>query len=239
MIILFNLLRRRRLATQLISPAEPVSVPDATLIDSTPTVMAPGIPQVPPTTPTPVPLPASIPAPGPTKPDAAQHTLIVKINGEGTTDPAEGSHQFKDGTIIELSARSSKKWKFVGWVGDVDHPYQHFTAITMDTDKIITATFQELQLATPTPALESTKPDTTTQCMLTIKINGEGTTVPAEGTHQFRARTDIYATAIASDGWRFIGWVGDVDEPYLEGTALTMDVGKTITATFQKLQYHA
>ena len=99
--------------------------------------------KTPPDTPTPVPSTTSVPAPESTKRDTTtQCILTIKISGEGTTDPAEGSHQFKEETVIKLSARSSKGWKFVGWVGDVDEPYSQGTTIIMDMDKIVTATFQ-------------------------------------------------------------------------------------------------
>jgi len=76
----------------------------------------------------------------------------------------------------------------------------------------------------------------TSQYSLALKVTGEGVLVPAEGTHQFKTGTIVYVNASPSEGWEFVGWIGDVDEPYTQGTTLTMDVDKTITATFQKVQ---
>ncbi|MFC2014202.1 Ser-Thr-rich GPI-anchored membrane family protein, partial [Chloroflexota bacterium] len=234
-IIILLWFRRRRLAEQLISPTEPKLVSTSTPIDTTPKVMAPEKPQTPPATPMPVPPLASVPDHEPTELDTIlQCTLTIKINGEGTVFPPQGSHQFKEGTVININASPSEGWKFVGWVGDIDEPHQHFSTITMNTDKTITATFQKLPPVTPIPAPEPTKPDTAKRTLI-VKINGEGMTNPPQGSHQFKEGTVININASPPEGWKFVGWVGDVEEPYAQGTTLTMDKNKTIIANFQKL----
>ena len=145
-IILLVWLHRRRLVKQPIGPTELVSESATTPLDTSPMATTPEKSKTPPDTPTPVPPPASIPAPEPTELDTmSQCTLTIKINGEGTTVPAEGVHQFKEGTVVYVNASPSEVWQFIGWVGDVDEPYTQGTALTMDVDKTITATFQKVQ----------------------------------------------------------------------------------------------
>ncbi|MFC1934677.1 hypothetical protein ACFLXX_05995, partial [Chloroflexota bacterium] len=236
-IIILIWLRRRRLVEKPIEPTEPALVSDTEKTKIYHAVTATKEFDMPPAiTPTPVPPTTSVTAPESTKPDMTKQCILtIKINGEGTADPAEGPHKFKEESVIKLSARSSKGWKFVGWVGNVDEPHQHFTTITMDTDKIITATFQKLPSTTSIPSPEPTQPDTA-QCTLTIKINGEGTTNPPQGPHQFKEGTVININASPSEGWQFVGWVGNVDEAYTESTTFTMDMDRTIGATFQKIK---
>lgn len=83
------------------------------------------------------------------------------------------------------------------------------------------------------PTLKQPKSYTATQCILTLKVNGKGTTVPKEGMHQFVEGTNIYINAVVSEGWQFIGWVGGVDEPYTQGTNIIMDTEKIVATTFQ------
>jgi hypothetical protein len=68
---------------------------------------------------------------------------------------------------------------------------------------------------------------------LIIQINGNGTTVPNEGTYEFKAGTVVFISANPSEGWQFSGWIGQVTDPYMAGTSIEMNSDKTITALFQ------
>lgn len=67
---------------------------------------------------------------------------------------------------------------------------------------------------------------------LVISISGQGTTVPAEGTHTYDENTEVTLTATPEDGWIFEKWIvngSDITEnPYL----LTMNENKNVEAVF-------
>jgi tetrahydromethanopterin S-methyltransferase subunit G len=93
----------------------------------------------------------------------------------------------------------------------------------------------------PTPQKDSgipskpAEPDIQGQCTLTLKIIGEGATIPRPGIHYFKEGTTIHVNVKPSRGWQFVGWVGDVDDPYKKATSVTMNINEIITATFQKI----
>ena len=53
-----------------------------------------------------------------------------------------GAHSYLSGTGVDLSAAPANGWQFDGWSGDLEgsaNPAQ----VTMDVNKVITATFTE------------------------------------------------------------------------------------------------
>jgi len=74
------------------------------------------------------------------------YDLTISIVGSGTTTPAAGVYSYLCGTVVPLEAFADPSWSFSDWSGDItttDNP----TDITMDDDKIVTATFKEEWLA--------------------------------------------------------------------------------------------
>jgi hypothetical protein len=69
-----------------------------------------------------------------------EYTLTVNIVGNGsvTLDPASGP--YVAGTEVELTAVAATDWEFSGWSGDLSGDMNP-TTITMDSDKMVTATF--------------------------------------------------------------------------------------------------
>ncbi|MEF8873528.1 MAG: CARDB domain-containing protein, partial [Candidatus Thermoplasmatota archaeon] len=72
---------------------------------------------------------------------------------------------------------------------------------------------------------------TVTEFVLTIEIEGEGSTEPVEGDHTYLEGEELNITAMPADGWYFIGWTGDY-EGSEEEINITMDKNKSITAHF-------
>jgi len=70
------------------------------------------------------------------------YDLTINIVGSGTTTPAAGVHSYLCGTDVPLEAFPDFGWSFSGWSGDIDTT-DNPTTITMDSDKIVTATFKE------------------------------------------------------------------------------------------------
>ena len=146
------------------------------------------------------------------------YTLTVNIEGDGTTDPAEGTHTYDDGEEVTITATAASGWEFVEWTGDATGT-DYTVTVTMDSHKTVTAVFHE----------EGVPVDTYT---LTVDIEGQGTTSPAEGTHTYDDGEEVTVTATAASGWKFVEWTGDASGTSATIT-VTMDQDKSITAVFQ------
>jgi uncharacterized repeat protein (TIGR02543 family)/uncharacterized repeat protein (TIGR01451 family) len=68
------------------------------------------------------------------------YTLTTAISGSGVITPAAGAHSYISGTLVSLSATAAAGHYFVGWTGDASGTVTPIT-ITLNTDKVITATF--------------------------------------------------------------------------------------------------
>ncbi len=70
------------------------------------------------------------------------YELTVNIEGEGTTDPPEGTHIYNEGEVVTVEAVPADNWTFVNWTGDKTGDETTMN-ITMDSDKEITAHFSK------------------------------------------------------------------------------------------------
>jgi len=71
------------------------------------------------------------------------HSLTISVNGNGTTDPAPGTHTYAAGTVVNITANPGTGWRFDGWSGDVAEPTSARTTVTMNSDKMVTANFSK------------------------------------------------------------------------------------------------
>jgi len=71
---------------------------------------------------------------------ANQYTLIINIEGQGTTNPTAGTHTYNQGEIATITATPTTGYIFHHWTGDTTG-YNNPTTITMNSDKTITAVF--------------------------------------------------------------------------------------------------
>ncbi len=71
-----------------------------------------------------------------------QHILIIDKEGQGTTEPTEGIHEFGKGTEVELKATPAGGWKFDKWVINGEKHEANIT-VTMNEDKTATAYFEK------------------------------------------------------------------------------------------------
>ncbi len=80
--------------------------------------------------------------------DTTKYTLTVNVVGNGSVilDPPTGP--YLTGTKVELTADADPGWYFSGWSGDLTGSTSPDT-ITMDANKNVTATFNELQVLNP------------------------------------------------------------------------------------------
>ena len=142
------------------------------------------------------------------------YTLTTDIVGGGSVqlDPPGGT--YGEGTVVQLTAIADSGYAFDSWIGDVTGS-NNPVAITMDGDKIVTASFV---------AVSQTY-------SLTTDIVGGGVVQldPPGGTYS--EGTVVELTAVADSGYVFDSWSGDVtgsDNP----VAITMDGDKAVTANF-------
>jgi uncharacterized repeat protein (TIGR02543 family) len=149
-------------------------------------------------------------------------TLTILVNGNGSTNPTIGDHEYQEGTVVNISAIPDQDWQFASWSGDVANPNSSSTTITMDANKSITANFNPFGITTH---------------LLTISINGQGTTSPSDGDHSYQRGKVVTITAIPGAGWSFDSWSGDtslLSNVTSPTTTITMNDDAEITANFTK-----
>ncbi|MCP4538453.1 MAG: hypothetical protein GY832_15060 [Chloroflexi bacterium] len=149
------------------------------------------------------------------------YTLAVNIVGSGSVmrEPVgtllPPSWLYRQGTVVTLTATPNLGWYLSGWSGALEGTTSSIT-LTMDADKAITATFDQLTHT------------------LTVNTAGDGTgTVdldPPDGIYDHG--TSVTLTAGPAPGSYFGGWTGDlISANSLE--ILVMDADKDITVTFR------
>ena len=141
-------------------------------------------------------------------------SLEVIIIGDGSVN------QKASGTSVTLEATPAEDWIFQGWSGDVTSQDATIT-FTLDDVEEITATFVKKQFA------------------LEVNTVGEGTVteeVVASKSTDYDINSKIKLTAVPKDNWKFKEWTGDVTgtDPEVE---ITMDAAKSVTATFEKIEF--
>jgi uncharacterized protein (TIGR02145 family) len=114
--------------------------------------------------------------------------LTITIVGEGTVTETvipQKSTEYSFETVVQLTPVPSEGWKFTSWGGDLsgsDNPI----SLTMNTDKSVTATFTELQLATIT---------TTAVTFITTYGASSGGEITSDGGATVTARGVVWSTS--------------------------------------------
>jgi uncharacterized repeat protein (TIGR02543 family) len=155
-------------------------------------------------------------APGPGDSGAALHTLTANTSGSGSIikDPDQATYGCNQ--VVTLTAVPDPGWQFNGWSGDLIGSANPL-ALTMNTDKVVTATFVKLL------------PEHT----LTVNTVGSGSVTVDPEQELYAEGAVVTLTPQADPGWEFSGWSGDAagnDNPLM----VTMDGDKSITATFEE-----
>ncbi len=148
-----------------------------------------------------------------------QYVLTINTVGNGsvTKDPNQATYTY--GTIVDVNAIADANWTFSAWSGDLSGSNNPDT-ITMDANKTVTATFTEDQ----------------NHATLTINTIGSGSVTKTPDQATFTYDTIVDVNAIADPGWTFDSWSGDLTGS-TNPNSITMDVNKTVTATFTEDQY--
>ncbi len=141
------------------------------------------------------------------------YTLSTHTTGNGQVTPSSGTYD--EGTTVTMRASPDSGWAFSGWSGDQSGSANP-VSMTMDADKVVTATFIQL-------------PNTYT---LVTGKSGSGQVIPLSGTYD--EGTSVTMSAIPDTGWVFSGWGGDLSGTSSPAT-VTMNSDKVITAVFLQL----
>ena len=80
----------------------------------------------------------------------AQYTLSTNVAGNGTITKNPDQAQYASGTVVQLTATPNTGYVFAGWSGDLSGSANP-TTITMNGDKVVTATFTLPPPAQPLP----------------------------------------------------------------------------------------
>jgi len=147
----------------------------------------------------------------------AQYILIINANGLGTTNPSIGTHIYDGGSQVVVSATPDSGWQFTNWSGDLTGSSNPATA-TMDGDKVVTATFTQIQYK------------------VTTQTSGSGSVsrTPSQSTYHYGDSVQLQATSSA--GWVFSSWSGALTSSVNPST-ITVTGNMDITATFTQLTY--
>jgi hypothetical protein len=99
---------------------------------------------------------------------------------------------------------------------------------------IVGMVFGGLSMASPASAV---KPTPTPTCHLFMFVNGNGTTDPPEGLHDYPCTSTVSITAIPAPGWLFVNWTGSsVEDPNSASTTVTLNAANTTaTANFSPI----
>lgn len=139
--------------------------------------------------------------------------LDVSIEGEGTTNPVEGTHTYEEGTVVDLEADPATGWYFVEWQGPVASNGSSQTTVLMDEDKEVEAVFDMIDYT------------------LTVTHIGQGTTTPS-GASTVHFGDEIGLTAVPAQGWMFSHWTGPVASPGSASTVVFIEGNTNVEAVF-------
>ena len=153
-------------------------------------------------------------------------SVTATVNEEETVigpDETETMFDIPAGTEVKLVADPDLGYEFAQWVGQpVDGVTSRVTAITMQGDYEITASFEAIPIYT-----------------LTIPgTSGGWVTTPGVGNFTYYAGTVVVLVATPADGYRFVRWTGDVDtiaDAEAALTTVTMEGDYSIAAYFRTL----
>ncbi|WP_299990705.1 InlB B-repeat-containing protein, partial [uncultured Pontibacter sp.] len=144
------------------------------------------------------------------------YALSINQPDNGSISAVPSAPTYVAGTVVTLTASPADGYRFVGWKGDATG-INLTTTVTMDTDKVVSATFEVI-------------PPTMYALTLPQPENGSIAAEPSAPSHE--AGTVVTLTATPASGYRFTGWTGDASGTETS-TTVTMDADKTVSATFE------
>ena len=147
------------------------------------------------------------------------YTLTVNVNpsGGGTVSISPNKVSYNPGETVTLTAVPNSGYTFTGWSGSVTGT-QNPVTIVMDSNKTVTANFQQIQAGNYT-------------LTVTVSPQGGGTVTVNPNKTSYSQGEQVTLTATAASGYTFVGWSGSITGTQNPVT-ITMDSNKTVTANF-------
>ncbi|MPM20464.1 hypothetical protein SDC9_66894 [bioreactor metagenome] len=145
------------------------------------------------------------------------YDLTVAQVGQGVTYPGTGVNTYREGSSVYLYASPSAGYEFQKWVVGSSVYTDPSIAVSMTASTTATAYF------TPT---------TVTQYIMSVSVNGNGTTVPPAGTHLINAGTAVDLSANPQAQNAFVKWVVNGTDVYTPQASIVVDSNTTIEAYF-------
>ena len=173
----------------------------------------------------------------PETPVIIQYNLTISSTAGGSVMiPGEGTFTYDAGAVLDLVAKADSGYRFVNWTGDVTtiaNVDGAFTTITMNGNYSIVANFATIPPGQVTLTVSSSAVG---PAITTPSTNGGAVTSPGEATFTYDEGTVVDLEVEPDDGWRFVRWIGDVDDVAnvtAASTTITMNDDYSIIATFK------
>ena len=148
--------------------------------------------------------------------NSGARVLVVSTIGSGTVASNPAGGVYNEGTVVTLTATPAAGFRFAGWSGDLTGS-NNSAAITMNSNKNVTATFAAIQRN------------------LTVNTIGSGTVTLNQPSGVYNDGAVATLTATPTAGFLFTGWSGDLTGT-INPASITMNGNKNVTATFTLIQ---
>ena len=139
-----------------------------------------------------------------------QATVTMFDSVGGTTDPAPGTYQYNDGTVVTLTATPDASNVFQNWIistpdATLNDPSATTTiTVAAGTTYTIQAIFQTVALLPNVPYAPF---KAGTDAVIGILASAGGTVSPSPGLYYLTSATSFQLKATAASGWQFSHWV--------------------------------
>jgi len=143
-----------------------------------------------------------------------EYTLVIEVNPSvgGTANPAVGSHDYDDGTEVNVTATPADGYVFDHWSGDAEETTTS-VSIAMTSNKSVTANFAlTYDLTVNVEPVEAGE----------VTLSEEG---------PYKEDMEVTLTATPAVGYVFDHWSGAVSGD-TNPVTITMDSDKTVTAHY-------
>jgi uncharacterized protein (DUF2141 family) len=144
------------------------------------------------------------------------YQLTVNIIGSGSVT-LNATSPYYYGTVVQLTATAAVGYTFQGWSGNLSGSVNP-TTIVIEGNELVNATF------------------TANQYTITVNVSGGGSVTLSPNTAYYYYGVMVQLTAVASNGWQFDHWSGNLTgtvNPRYVYTTYNMSV----TATFIQINY--
>ncbi len=149
--------------------------------------------------------------------DRMEYTLTMRVNGEGSTEPAVGAHERYAGDSVTIRAVPDEGHRFVRWTVSGEEVLDSVHVFRLERNTTVVAFFEEVSF-----------------CTLTMSKEGEGEITPSEGEHRYEVGSSVALKAVAAENWHFVAWVVGQDSVRATDTAIVMTGDLIATALFEK-----